>query len=265
MLQKCEGIVIRTNDYGESNKVVTIYTRELGKIAVMARGAKKANSRLSAVSQLFTYAHFLFQKGSGMGTLQQGDMIASWRIIKEDLFKAAHASYMADLLDKAVEDNKINPFLFELFLQCLSFINEGYDEEVICFIFEMKLLPVYGVQPVLDQCANCGETEGQFGFSIRENGLLCHRCAHIDDFRLRVSEQTIRLLRLFYVFDLSRLGTISVQDKTKQELRQVIRTYYDEYVGVYVKSRYFLEQLDRMKELLQEKKVEDDIRDEKGS
>ncbi|MEW9500458.1 DNA repair protein RecO [Jeotgalibacillus marinus] len=254
MLQKCEGIVVRTNDYGESNKIVTIYSREFGKFAVMARGAKKTNSRLSSISQPFTYANFLFHKGSGMGTLQQGDLVASQRAIKEDLFKSAHASYMVELLDKAVEDLQSNPFLFELLSQCLSYLNEGHDEEVICFIFEMKLLPVYGVQPVLDSCACCGQTEGNFSFSIRENGLLCHRCSHVDTYRMSVSAKTIRLLRLFFYLDLSRLGTICLQEKTKHELRLVIRTYYDEYVGVYAKSRSFLEQLDRMKDMLQEKK-----------
>lgn len=61
MLTKCEGIVLRTNDYGETNKIVTLLTREHGKIGVMARGAKKPNSRLSAVSQPFLYGSFLMQ------------------------------------------------------------------------------------------------------------------------------------------------------------------------------------------------------------
>ncbi|MGV3465922.1 MAG: DNA repair protein RecO, partial [Heyndrickxia sp.] len=83
MLQKCEGIVIRTHDYGESNKIINVYTREFGKLGIMARGAKKPNSRLSAVSQLFTYGYFLVQTGNGLGTLQQGEMISSMRSIRE--------------------------------------------------------------------------------------------------------------------------------------------------------------------------------------
>ncbi|MGD7044009.1 DNA repair protein RecO [Jeotgalibacillus proteolyticus] len=250
MLQKCEGIVVRTSDYGESDKIVTIYSREFGKFAVMARGAKKANSRLSSISQLFTYAYFLFRKGNGMGSLQQGDLVASQRGIKEDLFKSAYAAYMVELLDKAVEDRKTNPYLFELLAQSLSYLNEGYDEEVICLIFEMKLLPVFGVQPVLDRCAHCGETEGHFSFSIRENGLLCHRCWSNDSYALKITPQTVRLLKLFYFLDLNRLGSVSLQEQTKKELRLVIRTYYDEYVGVFIKSKSFLEQLDRMKTVL---------------
>ena len=86
MFQKVEGIVIRTTDYGETNKIVTIYSREFGKVSAMARGAKKPKSRLAAISQLMTHGHFLIQMGSGLGTLQQGEIISSMKEIREDIF-----------------------------------------------------------------------------------------------------------------------------------------------------------------------------------
>ena len=58
MLQKCEGIILRTTDYGETNKIVSLFTRELGKYGVMAKGAKKTKSRLAAITQPFTYGIF---------------------------------------------------------------------------------------------------------------------------------------------------------------------------------------------------------------
>src|SRR4051794_19055885 len=114
MLQKCEGIVIRRTAYGENNKIITIYTRELGKIGVMARGASKPNSRLSAVTQLFCSGYFLVTTSTGLGSLQQGEMVDSLRFIREDLFATAYASYIVELLDKSVEDKKPNPYLYEL-------------------------------------------------------------------------------------------------------------------------------------------------------
>ncbi|HWJ80525.1 MAG TPA: DNA repair protein RecO, partial [Niallia sp.] len=82
MLEKCEGIVIKAINYGETNKVVTLYTREWGKVGVMARGAKKPNSRLSAVTQPFIYGYFLVQRSNGLGLLQQGDIESSMRSLK---------------------------------------------------------------------------------------------------------------------------------------------------------------------------------------
>jgi DNA repair protein RecO (recombination protein O) len=250
MLQKCEGIVIRTTDYGETNKIVTLYTREFGKVGVMARGAKKPNSRLSAVTQLFTYGQYLFQSGTGLGSLQQGEMISSMRAIREDIFLTAHASYIVDLTDKVTEDRKSNPFLFELLFQTLNYMNEGYDMEILKNIYEMKMLNVQGLYPILDKCANCGSTEGEFNFSIREGGLLCHRCFELDPYRIKIGSGTVRLLRLFYLLDLHRLGNISVKPETKAELKKVISSYYDEYSGLYLKTRRFLDQMDSFRDSL---------------
>ncbi|UII54911.1 DNA repair protein RecO [Cytobacillus spongiae] len=246
MLQKCEGIVIRTIDYGETNKVVTLYTREFGKIGVMARGAKKPNSRLSAVTQLFTYGYFLFQKSSGLGSLQQGDIISSWRSIREDIFITAYSSYVVDLTDKVTDDRKPNPFLFELLYQTLNFMNEGYEPQIISHIYEMKMLNPLGLYPVLNQCAACGSADGTFSFSIREGGFICHRCLDKDPYHLKISPATVKLLRLFYYLDLSRLGEISVKDQTKAELNKVISTYYDEYSGLNLKTKKFLNQMNAL-------------------
>lgn len=246
MLQKCEGIVIRTTDYGETNKIVTLYTREWGKIGVMARGAKKPSSRLAAITQHFTYGYFLVFRSKGLGNLQQGEIISTYRDIREDLFLTAHASYVVELLDKSTEERKPNPFLFELLQQTLHYMNEGYDVDVLTNIFEMKMLNVIGIYPELNQCAVCHNNEGVFGFSIREGGLICEQCFERDPYHLKVAQSTIRLLRLFYYFDLSRLGSISIKDTTKQELKKVIHMYYEEYSGLYLKSKRFLEQLDRM-------------------
>lgn len=250
VLEKCEGIVIRTTDYAETNKIVTLFTREWGKVGVMARGAKKTNSRLTAVTQPFTYGYFLIQRGRGLGSLQQGELISSMRSIREDIFLTAYASYVIDLTDKSTEEKKPNPFLFELLLQTLQYMNEGYDLDILVNIYEMKMLNVLGLYPVLDQCASCGRTEGNFAFSIREGGLLCQHCIEKDPYHYKVSPATVRLLRLFYLLDLTRLGNISVKAETKAELKTVINAYYEEYSGLHLKTKKFLNQLERFKDKL---------------
>ena len=249
MIQKCEGIVIRRTDYGENNKIITIYSREWGKTGVMARGANKPKSRFSAITQLFYYGYFLVQKSSGLGSLSQAEPISSFRHIRENIMSTAYASYIVELLDKGTDDRKPNPFLFELLYQSLNAINEGYDPDVITMIFEMKMLPVLGIPPVLDSCASCGNTEGEFSFSIREGGFLCHRCKGKDQYSMPVNTQIVKLLRLFYYFDLSRLGNITLKDETKKQLKQLIEAYYEEYSGLQLKSKKFLRQMDKLEGL----------------
>lgn len=243
LLQKVEGIVIRTNDYGETNKIVTIFTRELGKIGVMARGAKKPKSRLTAISQVFVYGYYLVQMGSGLGTLQQGEIITSHRGIREDLMKTAYAAYIVELTDRLLEEKRSNPYLFELLYQTLNYLNEGIDPEVLTFIYEMKMLSIAGIHPKLDGCVLCSNNEGEFAFSIREGGFLCHRCVPIDPQVIYTSQATLKLLRLFYYFDLNRLGKVSVSETTKKEIKTIISSLYDEYSGLNLKSKRFLNQL----------------------
>ncbi|MFC4320815.1 DNA repair protein RecO [Litchfieldia salsa] len=250
MLQKCEGIVIRTNNYGESNKIITLFTREWGKVGVMARGAKKPSSRLASITQPFTYGHFLVQRTSGLGGLQQGETIKTYRGIREDIFLTAYASYIVELTDKCTDEKKPNPFIFELLLQTLQYIDEGIDLDILMYIYEMKMLQVLGLSPKLDGCSICESTEGEFAFSIGEGGFLCHRCYHHDKYLMKLSQTTIKLLRLFYYFDLNRLGKIDVKQETKNELKTVITAYYDQYSGLTIKSKRFLNQIDQLRDML---------------
>ncbi len=247
MLQKVEGIVIRTTDYGEANKILTLYTRELGKIGVMARGAKRPKSRLSSISQLFTHGHYVFQKTSGLGVLNQGEIVKSFRDLRADIFLTAYAAYIVELLDKLTEQHEINPYLYELLFQTLQYIDEGLDYEILTRIFEVKMLRVAGVGLHVDGCVHCGATEGEFSFSIKEGGFLCHRCWHVDERTLKINANTAKLLRLFYHFDMNRLGSISVKQETKEQLKTVLEAYYEEYSGLHLKSKRFLQQLAKMK------------------
>lgn len=246
MLQKCEGIVIRIIDYGETNKIITLYTREWGKIGVMARGAKKPNSEFGAITQYFTHGYFVIYRGRGLGTLQQGELITAYRPIREDIYLTAYASYLIELTDKSTEEQKPNPFLFELLQQSLQYMADGYDAEILKNIFEIKILALLGIHPGLDVCVYCGDEDGPYGFSIRGGGFICRQCFDKDPYHLNISEATGQLLRLFYYFDLSRLGSISVKKETKAELKRVIDYYYEEYSGLYLKSKRFLDQMERL-------------------
>ncbi|WP_078597211.1 DNA repair protein RecO [Evansella clarkii] len=248
MLQKVEGIIIRTNDYGETNKILTIYTRENGKIALMARGAKRPKSRHASSAQLFVYGIFIYQSSRGIGTLNQADVISSFRDVRSDLRLTAHAAYLVELIDKLTEDNSRNPYLFELLYQTMNYLNEGSDPDILTRIFETKMLEVAGTSPVLDRCTLCGNPEGGVSFSLKHSGLLCRRCEAEDEHRLSVSPSVIKLLRLFQYIDIKRIGNINVKDETKKQLKTLLNYYYDEYVGVRLKSKKFLDQVDQLYE-----------------
>lgn len=247
MLYKIEGIIIRTNDYGESNKILTLYSKEMGKIAVMARGAKKPKSRLSSISQLFTHGQFLVQKGSGLGVLNQGEMISSFRQIRSDIFLTAYAAYMIELLDKLTDDGKPSVSLYSFVYATLDHLNKGIDPDVLLYIFELRMLRIAGISPEVNCCVNCNAIEGEFFFSIEEGGFLCRRCVQMDSYHIKMNPATARIIRLLYYVDIHRLGKISLKAETKKELKKIITAYFEKYSGIHLKSKKFLDHLDLLK------------------
>lgn len=245
MLNKWEGIVLKSRSYGESNKIVTIMTREAGKVTVMARGAKKPTSRLAGVTQTFMHGLYVVQRSSGMGTLQQGEHLASMRHIQTDIVATAYASYIVELLDRIVEEGSPEPFAFEVLQQALHAIEEEYDPEAIALFVDWKLLPYTGVQPILHACASCGAIEGEFAFSFAQGGYLCHRCFHLDPYIIRLTPTQLKLIRMFYSVPIDQIGKLDLKKGTKQFIKKIVSTIYEEQTGIRLKSRSFIEQLER--------------------
>jgi DNA repair protein RecO (recombination protein O) len=248
MLVKWEGIVIRSVDYGESSKVVTLFTRENGKIGIMARGAKKAKSRLGAVSQLFTHGYYLCKAspGTSMPDLSQGEIVESYRDLRQSLMKTAYAAYIAELLDRLTDEREPNPYLFHLLMLTFRYIDEGRDEEILCRIFETKMLKVAGIAPRFDACCNCGTEREPYAISVSQGGLLCPACLSTDPYAISVTPSTWKLIKLFQWFDLERLGEIEVKPATRSQLKHVLRSFFDHHLDLRLKSRAFLDQIERM-------------------
>jgi DNA repair protein RecO (recombination protein O) len=241
-----EALVIRSTTYGESNKIITLYSKEMGKVGVMARGAKKPKSKLGPGSQLFTHGHYLYQKGRGLGTLYQGEAIETFRYIKSDLKSMAYAAYMVDMVDKLTEEAQPYPSLFEWLLKLLELLEEKRPPEVLRLIFDIRMLGLAGIAPELDQCASCGGKEAPFFFSIAFGGFLCHQCSRKDERSVGLPNPVSRLFHLFKRLDPNKIGEISIKPETIKLMTNLLDAYFDHYSGLRLKTKQFLDQLGKM-------------------
>ncbi|ASA23597.1 DNA repair protein RecO [Paenibacillus donghaensis] len=248
MLHRVEGIVIRSMDYGEGNAIITLCTENAGKVGVLVRGAKKVKSRHAALIQLFTVGDFVFfRNNGGLGTLNAGEITKSHHPLREDLIKAAYASYACELLDRVLHDDETGSFWFRQLSACLDAIEEGKEPGVIINVYEMKVLQAAGYGPQLDECVVCGleKPDDQLRVSARLGGVLCRSCRHNDPPALEISARALKLLRLFARMDLTRLGNVDVKASSQVELKQTMRALMDEQLGLKLKSQNFLDQLDK--------------------
>ncbi|QGQ95731.1 DNA repair protein RecO [Paenibacillus psychroresistens] len=245
MLYKLEGIVIRSMDYGENNKIIAIYTRHNGKMSIMVRGAKKMNSRFSSVTQIFTHGEFVLFKTSSMGTLNQSETLESHRKLRENLHMSAYSAYVVELIDRIVPELDANEMMFEQLKASLEAIESNKDPAIVLNIMEMKMLAIAGYLPQLDECVSCNAHDGEMGISITQGGVLCAKCFYKDNQLFRISASTLKMLRLFQRMDLRRLGAIEVKDETKKQLKLIMRAFMDHFIDIRLKARGFLDQMDK--------------------
>lgn len=247
MLEKIDGVIIKTQDYGETHKLVTIISKKIGKFTALARGAKKPNSRMAAVTQPFIYARFFVYVNRALSTIQQGEMIHSFRPIREDIVKTAYTAFITELTDKLMDSQSPDSYLFDQLYQTMRWIEDNEDADVPIMMYELKLFSKGGFAITADQCANCGNKEAPYAFSIAEGGLLCRRCMNMDERAVALPNSIAKLLHIISNVGLERIGTISIKPENRELLRKVLDAYYDQYGGYYLKSRKFLKQLDLLR------------------
>jgi len=248
MLQKTVGIVLRTQNYGETHKLVTIFTKDIGKVTTISRGANKPRSRLSAVSQLFIEAEFLLYIPKGLATLRQGEVLSTFRHIRADLSRTAYAAYIIELTDRLLEDKTPDPYIYHELKQTMDWINNEEDYLIPVMMYEMKLFKKGGFAPVVDQCVNCNREDKLSSFSVQEGGALCERCSSIDQYAIRLSPALFRILSICLHVDLNRVGNIKVKQENIALLRSLFDQYYDRYGGYHLKSKKFLNELNKLEE-----------------
>ncbi|EFM12773.1 DNA repair protein RecO [Paenibacillus curdlanolyticus YK9] len=247
MLYRTNAIIIRSMDYGEGNKIVTLLTEGGSKAGVIIRGAKKARSRHGSLAQPFTYGEFVFFRGGGggLGTLNHGEIMESNHLLRERLELAAYASYAAELADRTLQDDEADPFLYAQLKACFEAMQQDKDPQIVSHLFEMKVLQRAGYDPQLNACISCESEEGPFAVSAGGGGVLCRRCMHRDPYAIRLSEGAMKVLRLFRSLDLRRLGNVTLKQETKTEVKKAMRRLLDTHIGLQLKSRSFLDQMDK--------------------
>ena len=244
MIRKFEGIVISEIDYKESSKIINVLTAEDGIKGFIARGTKQVKNKLSGVTSKLTYGIFhVNYRENGLSSLIEVDIINNFKNIRRDIDLMSYSLYLLELADKVYKHDNDNN-VYRLLIDSLIKIDEGYDYQIITDIFELKMLEFLGIKPVVDECVNCGSKHDIITISSYRGGYLCKNCLHGE---VITNINTVKYLRMFYYVDISKISKLEIGDNIKTELSNFINDYYDRYSGIYLKSREFLQNLERIK------------------
>jgi len=223
--------VLRHNDYGEADRLLTLYTRQLGKTRVLAKGARKIASRKAGHIEPFTQVKLQLARGRDMLLVTQADTVDAYLPLREDLILTSQASYVLELLDRfTYVDDTENPSTFRLLTDTLARLASNDDPWLVIRYYEMRLLDHLGFRPQLVQCVNCGreiKAEDQF-FSFRAGGVICPRCGQGLPQLKPIAVETLKYLRHFQrsnYRDASRARPNSEVQGEAEDLMQGYFTY----------------------------------------
>ncbi len=172
-LYRDEGIVLRTHKLGEADRIVSILTRQHGKVRAVAKGVRKTKSRFGARLEPPTHLQLQFYEGRGdLQIVDQAETIDHFRAIREDLDRLTRAVSMLEAADQLGLEGEPNPSLYSMLLGALRALADHCGPLVLPSFF-LKVLALEGFRAVVDQCVECGQTEALVAFDLDSGGTRC--------------------------------------------------------------------------------------------
>lgn len=243
------GIIIYRQDYRERDLLVKMLTDKIGPAMFYVKGAKKRGFRLAADILPFTYGTYIGSlTDDGLSFINAASDTHQYHQITTDISKNAYATYILSLVDHAFPDGRGIGGWFNQVAVALRLIDRGLDEQVIANVLETQLLTVFGVAPTWEKCVICGEQRWPLDFSEQYGGMLCNRHWHLDPHRLHLDRRTVYYLQRFASLNLQHLRSVKVNPTTKRRIQAVLDSLYDDQVGLTLKSKRFINQMQRLEQ-----------------
>lgn len=222
-----EGIVLKELRFRETSKIVTILTRNKGKIQAMARGAYKPKSQLMVNTQPFSYNSYILFKGRNFYYISHADIIDSFYSIREDMNRVIYGSYLLELADKSILEGDDVHRLFLLLKKGLDVLSK-LDRDFLKFIlaYELKFISFLGYKPLLDRCISCGTRDlNKFKFNIEDGGIICHTCSLVESNCEYMDILMYKAMKALLYTPLDRIGSLKISKKTMFKLQDIMVKY----------------------------------------
>lgn len=246
-LYNAEVIVIRTRDFDDADKILTLLTREEGKVQAVARGARRPRNRYAAAAQLFTQMNASMFSGRSLDTLSQVDITESFRFLREDLVRMAYGSYICELMDEMVKEKQRHESTYLLLLTTLHLLNApDMAPEPIARSYELKLLSMLGFRPSLEECVVCNrpiEATPVVRFAPALGGVICPTCPSEGEVVHRLSRGTLETMKRLLDGDIRRASIIRISGDLARELDRAMTDYLAQHMERKLKSKEFLDPL----------------------
>ena len=240
---QADAIVLHRLDYGDADRILTLLTREHGKLAAIAKGSRRARARSGSGLDLFTRSHMMLARGRNLDVVAQAERRGDTRNISGDLQRTAYACLVAEVTDKVLEDRHPVDEVFELVAITFDRLNapeRAARADTAWFL--MRILELLGYQPQLQDCASCGTAlpEAPAWFSPLLGGVLCARCGAHDQAGSSLTVNGLKVLRVMAAGDEALYDRLRLPAALLDEAEHALEAQLEYHLDRHLKSIDFI-------------------------
>lgn len=234
--EKTEAIVIRQADFSETSRVVTFFTRDFGKLAVLAKGAKRLKGPFDAALDLLTRCRIVFirKSSAALGLLTEAQAIQCFRPNRRELTGLYAGYYVAELLGSLTEEYDPHRDLYDETVHTLTRLMEENEPQRTIVRYELAVLQEIGHMPALDACIACDAPlsgPGPFAFWVSQGGLICPTCQKQEYQRQPIHPGTLAVLRRIASGGEAAAGRLVISLEQLKEMRQITTASISHILG----------------------------------
>ena len=245
---KTEGIVLRSMDLGEADRVLTVLTPRLGKLRVIAKGVRRPRSRIGGALEPFSDVQLVLAVGRTFDVVTSSSLEDAHLGLRNDLLSTAAAWYVVELADRFCEGGADSHDAFRLLAQALSALDappEDVTRDVVARWFELHLLDAMGFRPELTACIECGDAIEPDGnaFSPASGGVLCPRCRVASSGARPIGPDVLKVLRHLQRAPLVGVLRLRLATALHREVERLLHATVSAVLERELRSRDFLQEV----------------------
>ena len=239
-------IIMRTNEFGETDLLVTFFTPDNGRLKGIAKGARKSRKRFANCLDVLclTELEYSLKREGGLYFLNSGRLINAHPGIRTDFAILSKASYMVELTEILFPWGVADRNMFDLLTGSLDALAEADKVDIIPFIFEIKAMTLGGYGINLDKCSICGRRykgEGRALFKRDKGGIACLKCHQESAISPGLDPQTVEMIKLMQTDPLPSLMKLQVTEEIRKEIRPVLKLHREYHLGQRPKTANYFE------------------------
>lgn len=243
---RAEGLVLKSIPFGEADLLVTLYSRDSGKLKAVAKGARRSNSKIVGHFEPLTVAKLSLARGRSLDIVNQVEVTENFSSLKSELTTLARGLYVVELVEGFGSEASSNQQLYDLAIETLGAIQEHPSWELILRRFELHLMRVSGFMPELFHCVDCRKAlePEQHRFSPDAGGTLCLDCTPYGVQIRSLSLRALKILRLLHRSRIADLPQLQTHEPLEQEVKSLLSTSIGYWMDKEIRTNSFLNHLE---------------------